>query len=238
VAAAFMLFTRAACAEDAVLAEAEGRRLYAEGRARFAAGDYAGAVADFRRAYELVPANALLYNVAQALRLSGQCAEAARTYREFVEHEQPGRLREFAEQRLGELGECAEPVSAEPADPAVTPEPRARPPAPARAPGQRRAAILRQRTPERAPRESGTRATGAALSFGSAAVLLSLSGYFAWRSDQASQRVTRAFDRGERWDGAVVTSEREGVRDQTIAWTTLAGGVLSAGIGTWLVVFD
>jgi hypothetical protein len=76
------------------------------------------------------------------------------------------------------------------------------------------------------------------LSFGSAAVLLSLSGYFAWRSDRASERVTLAFDRGERWEGSAMASEREGTRDQTIAWTTLAGGVLAAGIGTWLIVFD
>jgi tetratricopeptide (TPR) repeat protein len=46
--------------------DAEARRLYTEARAAFEAGDFEGAVREFRRAYLLSPRPALLYNIGQA----------------------------------------------------------------------------------------------------------------------------------------------------------------------------
>jgi tetratricopeptide (TPR) repeat protein len=224
-------------------AAAEARQLYNEGRARFDSGDYSGAIVLFRRAHELVRANRLLYNIAQAERLSGRCPEALQTYREFLAEEPSGKLRELAEARVRELGACSDatrPGKTETlAGPATVtaagsePEPRA-----PRAASARPSAKSTPTPGSEKSRQSDARGGQAAWCFGSAAVLLSVSAYFASRSQQASDRVSLAFARGERWTDELAASESHGKRDQAIALTTLAGGVLAAGVGTWLFVFD
>ncbi len=57
--------------------------LFARGRAAFERGDFEAALVDLRTSYELVPAPALLFNIAQALRLAGQCEEAEEQYRRY-----------------------------------------------------------------------------------------------------------------------------------------------------------
>lgn len=220
-------------------ASAEARQLYNEGRARFDAGDYEGAIVQFRRAYELVHANRLLYNIAQAERLRGSCPDALRTYREFLAEEPAGKLRELAEARVVELGECSEsvrPDSAPTLSSATTAAGQALPRA-TRTSARRSAATNQAHSSEKA-RRSAQRDRQVAWCFGSAAVLLSVSAYFASRAGQASGRVSLAFDRGERWNEELAATESHGQRDQTLALTTLAGGVLAAGIGTWLFTFD
>lgn len=235
----------------------EARRLYAEARARFDAREYDTAIAGFRRAYELVPANRLLYNIAQALRLSGHCAEAVRTYREFIAAEPDGQLREYAEARVSALGECREATQpAEPAPPILGSSSTSSSTAPASAVGAdppRPTAVRKghavpaaalaplgaraHAAPEHA-QSAGSRGVSAAIALGSAVALFTASGYFAWRADRASDRVSRAFERGERWSAGLAASERDGRRSRTIALATLGGGLLASGIGTWVLVFD
>jgi hypothetical protein len=58
--------------------------LYAEGQAAYDRGDYATAIARWRLSYQVSGKSALLFNVAQALRLSGDCPRAIETYRLFL----------------------------------------------------------------------------------------------------------------------------------------------------------
>jgi tetratricopeptide (TPR) repeat protein len=62
----------------------EARRLYERGQAHYDLGEYEQAIALFRKAYELTLAPLLLYNVAQAHRLNGDCPRALDVYRHFV----------------------------------------------------------------------------------------------------------------------------------------------------------
>lgn len=57
---------------------------FAAGHDRYAAGDYIGAAHAFEEAYRFDPDPAYLFNIAQAFRLGGGCAEASRYYRKFL----------------------------------------------------------------------------------------------------------------------------------------------------------
>jgi tetratricopeptide (TPR) repeat protein len=58
--------------------------LYAEGQAAYDKADYAVAIARWQESYRLSGENGLLFNLAQAHRLSGNCAEALATYEKFL----------------------------------------------------------------------------------------------------------------------------------------------------------
>ncbi|HEY7374518.1 MAG TPA: tetratricopeptide repeat protein [Polyangia bacterium] len=65
-------------------AEKEARGLFAQGQIHYSLGEYRQAIAQFRRAYELTSAPGLLFNIAQAHRLDGDCKQALEVYRHFV----------------------------------------------------------------------------------------------------------------------------------------------------------
>src|SRR5262245_39858135 len=71
-------------APDAGSREKQARELFARGQTHYSLGEYEQAVADFRRAYELTAAPGLLFNIAQAHRLNGDCKQALEIYRHFV----------------------------------------------------------------------------------------------------------------------------------------------------------
>src|SRR5215471_19233726 len=128
------VMTTAAAARADELEDA--RALYARGKAAYDAGDYQGALSQFSRAYALHPTPALLFNMAQASRLSGagHCAEALELYERYLEQdpapENPAEVRD----RIAQMRACA----SEESPPAVSPkapEPRpTAPPAPKAAP--------------------------------------------------------------------------------------------------------
>jgi tetratricopeptide (TPR) repeat protein len=76
------------------------------GRALHDAGDYAGAIAAYKEAYVLAPRPGLLFNLAQAYRLSGDCDDAAFMYRRFLDSNPPEDRRAVAEQNLGMVVKC------------------------------------------------------------------------------------------------------------------------------------
>jgi tetratricopeptide (TPR) repeat protein len=59
---------------------AEAAALYDEGKRHFDIGEYAQAIASWKQAYLRSSAPLLLFNIAQAYRLSGNCAQANRFY--------------------------------------------------------------------------------------------------------------------------------------------------------------
>lgn len=58
--------------------------LYAEGQAAYDKADYAVAIAKWQESYQLSGESGLLFNLAQARRLSGNCTEALATYEKFL----------------------------------------------------------------------------------------------------------------------------------------------------------
>jgi tetratricopeptide (TPR) repeat protein len=64
--------------------DTDARRLFAQGQVHYSLGEYEQAITAFRRAYELSKAPGLLFNVAQAYRLNGDCKQALEVYRHFT----------------------------------------------------------------------------------------------------------------------------------------------------------
>ena len=71
--------------ENAALAQpgAKAEDLYTEGQTSYDRADYATAIAKWQMAYDLSKEAGLLFNLAQAKRLAGDCAGAIATYRRF-----------------------------------------------------------------------------------------------------------------------------------------------------------
>jgi tetratricopeptide (TPR) repeat protein len=65
-------------------ANKRARDLFAQGQLHYSLGEYPQALADLRGAYELSSAPGLLFNIAQAHRLNGDCKQALEVYRHFI----------------------------------------------------------------------------------------------------------------------------------------------------------
>src|SRR5262245_5497244 len=111
--------------ERAVFAgKPEARALFGRGNAEFAAKRYAQAIELFERAYVEHPAPAFLFNIAQAHRHLGHCAEALEFYRRYLEQKPKASVRREVERHIAKLREqCAEPPpDAERTPPAQPPQ--------------------------------------------------------------------------------------------------------------------
>src|SRR3569623_577048 len=64
------------------------------------------AVAAFKEAYVLAPSPGLLFNIAQAYRLAGDCDDAAWMYRRFLDTNPGEASRALAEQHLSSVEKC------------------------------------------------------------------------------------------------------------------------------------
>src|SRR3954453_8989793 len=91
-------------ASDPAPADAAGEaaRLFSAGRAAYERGDYQEAIARFRRANELSPDPLVLFAIAQAQRLAGDCA-ALDGYASFLRAAPDTNLRATAEDHMARL---------------------------------------------------------------------------------------------------------------------------------------
>jgi tetratricopeptide (TPR) repeat protein len=118
---AFVLLVATAAPSRADEAE-DARAVYALGKAAYDRGEYQEALTHFTRAYALRPAPALLFNMAQASRLSGKghCAEALDLYERYLERDPAPENRTEVEERIVQMRACAS--AAKPVAP-LTPAP-------------------------------------------------------------------------------------------------------------------
>lgn len=106
---AALLAAQSAYADNALRPEripARAKELATRGRIYHDAGDYAAAVAAFKEAYVLAPSPGLLFNLAQAYRLAGNCDEATWMYRRFLDTNPGGTNRDLAQQHLAVTSKC------------------------------------------------------------------------------------------------------------------------------------
>jgi tetratricopeptide (TPR) repeat protein len=82
IIAALAVLEATALADDPTAPTAEA--LYIEGQTAYDHADYPTAIAKWQASYELSGESTLLFNLAQAYRLSGDCASALSTYKQFV----------------------------------------------------------------------------------------------------------------------------------------------------------
>jgi len=90
---------------------AAGKRAFTEQR-------YAEAAAEFRAAYDLQPDPKLLYSIAQAQRLAGDCAGAIASYEAFIATKTDAKLSDFSKENIAR---CKEQLAKEPPPPAPPP---------------------------------------------------------------------------------------------------------------------
>jgi hypothetical protein len=227
-------------AEATVEGRVEAQRLYEAGLESFNGRDYEAALTRFSEAYRLSPAPLLIYNMAQAQRLRGECAAALLLYRDFLGTAPSGKARELAESREGELSQQCEVSGSAPAvrtsTPAVSELPSRPRPLPATIQSQASKRILSRLPAEQVAQKRNR--TAVLLSFGSALALFGVSGYFAWRADRAADQVSNVFVTRGTWNPELAERERQGIRDARISVASLIGGFVAAGTGTYLWTFD
>jgi tetratricopeptide (TPR) repeat protein len=204
----------------------QARALFAEGLRHYNVGEYDEAIERFRSAYQLDPAAGLLYNLAQAHRLKGDCAEALVLYRRFLATQPAGKSRERTEGRIAEMETCVAASRAARA-PAVAP-PRAAPPGLVLAPAP---------APAEPPRRRWTSAPVLALG-GVTLGLAGASGYFAVDAVRSGRTNSQLFTTGGNWSADNVSREARGRRDEKLAFGLVGGAMVAAGLALWLALRD
>ena len=84
------------------------RALHDEGLRAYEAGEYGRAITAYRKAYALVPAPGILFNLAQAYRLRGDCRRANRAYRTFLHAAPSSPEASVAREHMRALRTCVE----------------------------------------------------------------------------------------------------------------------------------
>ena len=205
----------------------KARALAERGRAYHDAGDYAAAITAFTQAYVMAPSPALLFNLAQAYRLQGDCDDAALMYRRYLATNPSPDERTLAESHLANVERCVHklalhiPVETSPGRLAVP------------APPDPLAAAATVRTPSRTAEI--TKDVGAGLIIGGG-VALAVAGYYGVRAHDAASEVSDAYAMGARWKAVAPIDER-GRSAATAAKIFGAGGALgvASGVVTYLV---
>src|SRR5438552_2518618 len=84
----------------------KARKLVDHGRALHDKGDYARAIEMFKEAYVLAPSPGLLFNLAQAYRLMGNCDDAALMYHRYLDTQPAPEGKVLAEAHLATVERC------------------------------------------------------------------------------------------------------------------------------------
>jgi tetratricopeptide (TPR) repeat protein len=208
------------------------RKLAARGRELHERGDYVRAIAAFKEAYVLAPSPGLLFNLAQAYRLQGNCDDAALMYRRYIAAV-PAKSdeRALAEGHLATVVRCSQQRSLKlPPDATLAsiPSPPAAPdplfddrPAPAPAPASSDRGKLMRRV-----------GVGATVGGG---VALGLAAYYAVQAHNSAADVERLYAEGASWR-VILPVHQRGERAETAAtWLGIGGGVTAAA-GVTLVL--
>jgi tetratricopeptide (TPR) repeat protein len=87
-------------------AEPEAERLYNEGQSAYDAQRYDDALAAWNKSYELSHLPGLVFNIAQAHRLRGDCAKAVEAYKKFIALDPKSSERSTAEGFIKDLSPC------------------------------------------------------------------------------------------------------------------------------------
>ena len=232
VLAACIAAATPALADDA---KAKAKQLYDEGLRHYNLGEYTDAIAAWRQAYLVEPKPLLLFNLGQAYRLSGDCAQALTFYDSYLREEKAIKNQDDVDRAVAECkaakpaepAQVVAPVPPPPAEPAAaTP-----PPVPTTAtPHGDVVATATIRDPHRGHTE---RIVG--LAFGAAGVASGAFGiYFAIHGKQLSNDLNGW---NQAWGPAQESEQRAGEAANTRAWLFGGAGVacvVAGAVTYWL----
>jgi tetratricopeptide (TPR) repeat protein len=233
VTLALVLGPLAARADEATSSvPAKAKILAARGRAAHDAGNYSDAIAAFTQAYTMAPAPALLFNLAQAYRLQGNCDDAALMYRRFLATNPSPEVRSLAENHLATSERCMHKLALNiPLDPrpAATTGFVASA-APMHAPSSASFAV--ERPSRKAELEQDI---GIGLVIGGS-TSLAIATYYAFRAHNASNDVAAAYAKGAKWKD-VAPIDARGKSAASHAQLFGVGGALgvAGGVVTYLI---
>jgi tetratricopeptide (TPR) repeat protein len=169
-------------------------------------GDYDQAVALFRESYELSREPALLFNIAQAYRLKGDCSHALEAYRHFVRLAPKSPTTKNAETHMSHLeAQCGQASVAEATPPAA------------------RRAALPIATASRAARPVSR---GVWVSLIVAGAAFGSAGYFGYEAHRLGQEASAAgmFD---------PEADAHGQRAELVEWASLGVGAVAVTAAAW-----
>lgn len=114
-----LVITLIAALHTTAAAEPTAEDHFNKGQEAYDRGDYSVAIGEWQESFRLSGENALLFNLAQAYRLHGDCENALATYRRFVAADPGSEQKHLAEDLSHELGaKCGEkPKAPEPPEP-------------------------------------------------------------------------------------------------------------------------
>ncbi len=194
------------------------RLLAARGRAAYDLGDYGAAAVAFENAFALAPSPPLLFDLAQAYRLSGNCVLAGAYYRRYLETNPTQDARVLAERHAAAMEHCVAKTDGASATVAVSPSP----------------AVAAAEAPRDVPASHANleRDVGVGLGIGGGVALVAALSYAVAAAD-ASDAVSEAYEHGG--SGAAIArldaSGREDAKRGAIAGVT---GVAAIGAGAIL----
>jgi tetratricopeptide (TPR) repeat protein len=207
------------------------RDLAERGRMAHDKKDYTTAIASFTEAYALAPAPGLLFNLAQAYRLRGNCDDAALMYRRFLATNPPDDARMLAESHLSTVERC---LAAKIAPPVET-KPRTMPGSITLAKHSEVHPALRSKETDKPGRRVGEN-VGLGLAIGGGAALL-VAGYYGLESHKVENEVERRYANGEKWK-MLEDRAAEGDRASHIAKVSLGVGAAAIAAGAAVLVID
>lgn len=209
----------------------KARTLAEKGRAFHDAGDYGNAIVAFKEAYVMAPSPGLLFNLAQAYRLAGNCDDASLMYRRYLYTGPSPEARLIAEAHLAGTERCTQmrglAIRTDGAPASTTGA--LRPPAangatvflpPPVGEGNQRAE-LKQNI-----------GIGVALAGG---IALSAAAYYAYDARSAASSVEEAYANGAKWKDVEATDQR-GARSARLAKILGIGGGVAVVGGVTLYV--
>lgn len=199
---------------------AEVRALVEQAQRHYDLAEYELAIEGFGEAYRRDPRPALLYNLAQAHRLAGDCVRAAQLYRQFLRLAPASRARQLALDHLSSMERCER--AARPPDRVA--EVEAPPPEPSEVQAELEVDTA---SPER--RGGGWRIGGIATA-ATGGVALALGSYFARDAQRAADEVSSGYETGAAWADLAELDAR-GRRSERIGTTLLVTGGLATAAG-------
>jgi tetratricopeptide (TPR) repeat protein len=199
----------------------KARALAERGRAFHDAGDYGNAIVAFKEAYVMAPSPGLLFNLAQAYRLAGNCDDASLMYRRYLNTGPSPEARLIAEAHLAGTDRCTQlrglnirkdeaPGSSAGA---------------LRPPTRNGDTVFAEPTSKRAELKKNI-GIGVALGGG---IALTAAAYYAYDASSASSSVEEAYAKGAKWKDVEAIDQR-GERSARYAKILgIGGGVAVVG---------
>lgn len=194
---------------------AKAKKLAQRGRELHDRGDYERAIVAFKEAYVIAPSPALLFNLAQAYRLQGNCDDASLMYRRFLRTNPDAENQRIAESHLATVERCVAKRSLNiKLDDSMAYLQKASVPSPSEA-------VFRD-GPDPANRTSRKKLVGVGLGV-AGGVGLAAAAYFGVQAASDASAVEKAYANGAKWKDIQAIDAR-GKRNASIATYAGIGG--------------